>query len=184
MANSGFNVRIDLTGKILTEDVGRQLWRALYLETELVTSQLEDEVAGDMPVGETAHARTGVRHRAKVKPGLILGEVYETGPAIRYIEVIEQGRRPNKPISREGVESIRRWLRFSEKGRMFVSAIQGRYNLEYEDALDKALWLKTYGIRKKGIKAKHVYGKVFKKRKTWVKRRYDRRIERFTRGIQ
>ncbi|KKL13387.1 hypothetical protein LCGC14_2526250, partial [marine sediment metagenome] len=99
------------------------------------------------------------------------GRVGEQGPATRYIDVIEKGRRPGKFPPPDAIEL---WLRRTSKGKAFVSSVKSTYNIKSQaSALRQATFLKSRGIAQKGIRAVKMFEKT--------ERSERRRIERFFR---
>ena len=46
---SGFSIKLNLSGKILKGKAGQELYRVIARESELVTRELESEIAQEMP---------------------------------------------------------------------------------------------------------------------------------------
>ena len=175
------NITIKLSGPLFDGQAKVQLHRAIKTDLQKIGFQLENEVASNTPEGETGQARRGVTHSVKNTAAGMRLDIYESGPAKSYIEVVEQGRRPNK--RKPPPEPIERWLRFSSKGRRFVREIASKYNLSPEKALQRATFLKVRAIGKYGIKAVHMYSNVFKKRRAFAENKIKATIARFANGL-
>lgn len=112
---------------------------------ELTVLDGEREIAVKTPVGVTGHTRQGIHGRV-IDP--LHGEIGIQGPASRYGDFVESGRRPGKfpppdPISL--------WLRRTAKGRAFVAAVKERYGIKTDSAaLKQATFLKQRGIARRG----------------------------------
>lgn len=174
---AGYSIDVELKGKFLKGTAAAEFRKKLIKEMFVVTNQLESDVARKTPVA-TGALRAGVTNEVKIS-GNVEGRVFVKGPAKRYAEVVEFGRRPGQRWPPPA--PIRRWLRFSGKGKAFIRSVKAQYNLSDEKALERATYLKQRGIGVYGIKEKLMFKRAFKKRKKWVFNRFDKMIAAFVR---
>jgi len=113
---------------------------------------LEREVRRNEP-NDRGTLRTGTRG-ILISP--LRGIVGVIGPAERYAEVMEKGRRPNK--RRPPIDVIMGWLKRTDKGKAFVRSIKEKYKIKKKTtALKSAAFLKARAIGKKGIRGKFMF---------------------------
>ncbi|MFQ5638219.1 MAG: hypothetical protein ACE5IR_09535 [bacterium] len=130
---------------------------------------VEGKVKEKVPVGVTETAQSGVVGKV-LNP--FEGRVGEQGPAVKYIEVIEKGRRPGKKFPPP--DAIELWLRHTDKGKAFVQSVKAKYKIKSNvSALRQATFLKSRGIAQRGIRAVKMFEKT--------ERRERRNIEKFFR---
>jgi len=170
-----FTVNINLKGKTVKGQAAKELKQVIRKTKIAVLMQLTNDIADKTPVGVSGQLRAGVDWKEE---GWNKGRVYEKGPGARYVEVVEKGRRKNKKFPPP--DAIKLWLRRTDKGRAFVAQIREKYNLTASKALDRATFLKSRAIARFGTKPVKMWEKMFKKRKRWIKRKFLKAVERFT----
>lgn len=112
----------------------------------------ERQISIKTPVGVTGHTRQGIVGRV-INP--LHGEIGIQGPASRYGEFVESGRRPGKfPPS----AAIELWLRRTDKGRRFVAQVKSDYGIkDNKQALRQATFLKQHGIARRGTRGAFMF---------------------------
>lgn len=112
----------------------------------------EAQIAPRTPVGVTGHTRQGIVGKV-INP--LHGEIGIQGPASRYGEFVESGRRPGKfPPS----AAIELWLRRTDRGRRFVASVKAKYGIKTNDAaLKQATFLKQKGIGRRGTRGAFMF---------------------------
>lgn len=111
-------------------------------------------IAPKTPVGVTGHTRQGIFGKV-INP--LSGELGIQGPASRYGDFVELGRRRGKFPPRD---AIALWLRRTDKGRAFVARVKARYNLKNDKAaLIQATFLKSRGISRRGTRGAFMFKK-------------------------
>lgn len=170
-----FTVDLRLKGKVVEGRAAAELRGTIRKTKIAVLKQLAGDVANKTPVGVSGQLRAGVDWREE---GWNKGRVYEKGPGARYVEVVEKGRGKNKKFPPP--DTIRLWLRRTDRGKAYIARIKEKYNLKPDKALESATFLKSRAIAKFGTKPIRMWQKTFRKRKEWIRHKFVGAIDKFT----
>lgn len=130
----------------------------------------EEAVALGTPVGVNGHLRIGIRGNMIpvvrwgmsgekgfiiAAPAVYRGYVGVVGPAVKYAEPVEVGRKAGKMPPDA---PIRRWLEITDKGKAFVADIKEKYNIKKRStALNSATFLKRRAIGRQGTRGAFMF---------------------------
>jgi len=179
------NITVNISGKILTGRAPGQLRQAVRREIETICRQLETEVANKIPIGVAGQAKAGVTHEVTAWNK---GRIYEKGPATRYIEVLERGRK--KGARMPAPRHLWEWLKRTPKGQTYVESVRQKYfkGAKGKSAigearfLRQAAFLKARAIGKYGTKPVRAYHKTYIERKAWAANRIKQAVANFARS--
>jgi len=180
-----YKIKVNISGKVLTGQATEQLQRTVRREIEVICRQLETEIANKLPVGVSGQAKAGVTHEIT---SWHHGRIYEKGPAVRYIEILERGR--SKGARMPAPRHLWEWLKRTPKGQSYVESGRQKYfkGTKSRSAigearfLRQAAFLKARSIGRYGTKPVKAYQKTYKERRAWAINRFKSAISNFTRS--
>lgn len=133
--------------QVIDDEMNRAMVKSVILA--------EEAVALGTPVGVTGMLRTGIRGRIVSPIDPYYGVVGVVGPAVKYAEPVEVGRKAGKMPPDA---PIRRWLEITDKGKAFVADIKEKYNIKKRStALNSATFLKRRAIGRQGTRGAFMF---------------------------
>lgn len=157
------------TRKITEKEYRRAMFKSVTLG--------ETTIAGLAPVGATAHLRQGIVGKVKSP---FQGVVGIAGPASKYGDIRERGRRPGRFPPPDAIEY---WLQRSNRGKAFVASIAADYDLKPAAALKAATFLKSRGIARHGYRGAWMFKKGEKRIRPKVLKFFRNATDRLARQM-
>src|SRR3972149_2561531 len=156
-----FNVKV--TGKLKDKSWVKDYKALIAREMKRNLLIVEREVERNTPVGVAGALRAGVTSKLVAWNH---GRVAVAGPATKYAEIREKGRRPGRfPPP----DAIALWLKRTDRGRAYVAAIAAKYKIKNAaSALKQAAFLKARAIARQGYKGAFMFREAERRTKARV----------------